>query len=104
GMDTIIMDCNKSIRAMFTMSSSTKINENNNDFAVYPNPSSGNITISSPVNIEHLLVYNQLGVLCQSKFNVNAGSTIVTLEKSGLYFLLVKTSSGTITKKIESIE
>ena len=112
GMDTIIMDCNKSIRAKFTMSSSssTKINENNNDFAVYPNPAK---------DVIHLLINGFEGLAEANIINLN-GSEIYSSKlevtndlaaeipisklNTGLYVLRVTSENFTKTKRFNIVK
>ena len=74
--------------------------------AIYPNPSTGEVSIAtlSTINSMDLKVYNAIGeVVVTKKINVPAsGETKINLSSNpdGIYLFQVKTSEGTITKKI----
>jgi hypothetical protein len=76
------------------------------NFSVYPNPTTGvfrlDIQDASFLNNEtNLTVVNLLGEIVLSQ-DVDAASTSLNLENqpAGVYFLYVRTASGTSTQKI----
>ncbi|MEK6614919.1 MAG: zinc-dependent metalloprotease, partial [Bacteroidota bacterium] len=74
--------------------------------SIYPNPSTGEVSITSLSNINamDLKVYNAIGeAVVAKKINVPAsGETKINLRDNpdGIYLFQIKTSEGTITKKI----
>lgn len=72
------------------------------DLNVYPNPFSNSFTIAmNNVFSGELTVSNLLGQVIETK-HILAGNTAIDTEKlpKGLYFVSVKTSGGTVTKKM----
>ncbi|WP_052172384.1 T9SS type A sorting domain-containing protein [Psychroserpens jangbogonensis] len=71
-----------------------------NTIRIFPNPTSNVITIetNNPLELKEIILYNTLGV------NLNLKSTDglidLTSLNTGVYLLSVKTSNGTITKKV----
>ena len=78
----------------------TGINESEASIKVYPNPTSGNITIEA-VGMTEVSVYNTLGQ-CVLQKEVSGELTTVNLQQvsEGLYLLRVKTGKGIISKRI----
>ena len=92
-----------------TLCNTTGISENNNltdNISIFPNPSSGDVFISTTLqnaNSIELKVYNSIGESIMSKkINSASGETKVTLNNkpNGIYLFELKTSEGTITKKV----
>ena len=74
----------------------------NVDAIIYPNPSQGNVTISSSSPINTVKVYNLLGQeitsipnVASSECNLNTASF-----KSGFYLVQIETKDGVITRKL----
>lgn len=69
-----------------------------NSVSVYPNPTTGVITVNSPVAVEAITVVDVNGsqILSASKTN----SVDLSNQSSGLYFVKVQTENGTTTKKV----
>jgi hypothetical protein len=65
---------------------------------VYPNPSSTNIHVQLPNNIEleHLVLYNELG---QKVLEQSAVDCSVAALETGVYDVAIQTSVGTYHKK-----
>src|SRR5690606_15293737 len=67
---------------------------------IYPNPASKTVTIKLPQNfiVKKISIYTCSGLLVQTE------TGIVTIDitglTSGLYFIIITTNSGTITKKL----
>lgn len=78
-------------------SSTTKLREN--IIKVYPNPSGGifNVNIAEPCTYR---VHNLIGELIQSGTATNSFALNLTDDKGSIYVLSIKTSNGTIMKKI----
>ena len=76
----------------------------NEDIILYPNPASEFITIAVPQNIQaSLRLFDVSGKLLQyHKDVVLDGAYTLSIEgaSSGVYFLRIITSKGTITKKV----
>jgi polyhydroxybutyrate depolymerase len=76
------------------------IEEIENTIRVFPNPTSNviNIQPNNSLELKDIILYNTLGV------NLNLKSTNglidLTSLNSGIYLLSIKTSKGTITKKV----
>ncbi len=68
---------------------------------MYPNPSNGKITISSPEKVNNVKIYSLLG---QQVANFNAGSSQFTLDLSdvepGIYFVNINVKGIPVTKKL----
>ena len=68
----------------------------NNKFNIYPNPTTGQITIEGK-NIEQIEIYNLSGVLIQS---TNKKEINLSQEAKGIYFVKVTTANGVTTQKL----
>jgi hypothetical protein len=72
-----------------------------NNVEVYPNPSSGQFTISSlKVPVNEVNVYDVYGKLVLSKAVNKKQETVSLKTASGIYFLRLKTNEGVVSKKI----
>jgi polyhydroxybutyrate depolymerase len=71
-----------------------------NTIRIFPNPTSNviNVETSNPLELKEIIIYNTLGVNLNLKSN--NGTIDLTILKSGVYLLSIKTSKGTITKKV----
>lgn len=71
------------------------------DFNVYPNPTQGEVSISSSQQIEYLEVYNNLGQLVMTKGNINNTTTVdlSTLQK-GVYYIQLRSENSIGIKQI----
>lgn len=82
----------------------TTINEvdKNNTFSIYPNPTSGEFTISTFENINEIEVYDLIGqVIFKTQFAPNAAEQIDLNDKpNGIYFIKIKTGEQTLTRKV----
>ena len=92
----------------------TTVDENNMEtcFTIYPNPSSGEISIHATRKDQYKIeIYNVLGKLVYRKIsnlgeqmsnagNSNSESVNLSSESNGVYFVNIKTEKGTVTKKI----
>lgn len=78
------------------------INENNtNPFYIFPNPTSGNITINSTYNFNAIEVINFLGqkIISQSNINHNQKTLDVSNLNSGVYFIRIISETGISVQK-----
>lgn len=74
--------------------------ETDNLVSVYPNPTSGLLTINSRSTIKTLELFDIQGRQVQS-FSISEANTIdISNVSKGVYFLDIKTNSGTAVKKI----
>ncbi len=79
----------------------TGIEENNfsNAITIYPNPSSGQINITSSKNIDEIKITNLLGqIIYQTK--TNEKSLSVQMNRTGIYFVTLISGEQTATKKL----
>jgi hypothetical protein len=69
---------------------------------IYPNPSSGTLTISYPSLIKkgNLQVYNSLGNLIIEESLKNFNQTSITLTTTGVYFIRINSDGNLVTKKL----
>ena len=80
----------------------TGINKNQKDattFSIYPNPTNGLFTIKLSTTDAEIIVTDILGKQVL-KTQSNQKLMNLNLEKSGTYFVLVKTKQGTSTRKL----
>ena len=80
--------------------------EKNENFDIYPNPSSEEINIQAKNNdlISEISIFDKLGKLVQSYSNLNENTISIYRNNlvSGIYFLQVKTQSGLFEKQMIS--
>ena len=79
----------------------TSVSERTSDaVAIYPNPTSGKITVASD-NMQQISVVNSIG---QTLRQINAEGTKVTIDMSafekGIYMLMIQTDNGVTAKKV----
>jgi len=71
----------------------------NSIISIFPNPSSGNITITGSNNMDEVKVIDMLGqIVYEAK--PNAANTTLTLNNAGVYFITITTGAETSTKKV----
>ena len=78
------------------------VTSGNNEISVYPNPVKNNLTVKSQNSpIESISVYDAQGRLVLER-EINATEAKISTDtfENGLYFFNLKTSSGTMMKKI----
>ena len=72
----------------------------NNSIRVFPNPTNNRINIetNNPLELKEIILYNTLG----ENLNIKSTNRLIDLTNLniGVYLLSIKTSKGTITKKI----
>lgn len=74
-----------------------------NDFKVFPNPTSGKISISGKHTIQSIEVYNIMGQrVFSQKYNSSSNAKTIYLdnEKRGVYFLIIGTNKNRISRKL----
>lgn len=76
--------------------------KNNGNIIIYPNPTNGLFTISSTDLVKDVIIKDVTGKIIQSKENINYHTQNLDLQLSdkGLYFISIKTNSGTNNFKI----
>ena len=71
-----------------------------NTIRIFPNPTSNviNVEINNPLELKEIIIYNTLGI----NLNIEPTNGIIDLTNlnTGVYLLSIKTSKGTITKKV----
>lgn len=75
--------------------------------SIFPNPSTGNFTMNMNipgVSTANMVIYNAIGeAVLEKKIAITSGSNVeVDMNKNpeGMYFIKIKTTEGTITKKV----
>ena len=71
------------------------------DLVVYPNPAESFISVESNYTINYIKIYNVQGKLVKEKI-ISETSTFIDLQQlsPGLYFLLIHTENGLISRKV----
>src|ERR1700756_5141701 len=77
----------------------SQIVNNNYEITVYPNPSTGNFTLTGAINIDEIKISNMLGQIVYQEKKSTPNSTLY-LNDAGIYFVTTTISTETITKKI----
>lgn len=75
------------------------ITEQNSSMSIYPNPSSGNFTISLPIENAEINITNIFGQRIL-KIHKAQKTTNIQLDNNGVYNISIMTSKGIITKKL----
>ncbi|QNL21107.1 endonuclease [Hyphobacterium sp. CCMP332] len=75
--------------------------QNRNDFSIYPNPSSGHITINSSHDAESVRIYNQMGKVVLFR-NTDIRSLHLNLNElqDGLYFIQMNFEGNIVRKRL----
>lgn len=77
------------------------IENNNNEIALYPNPSNGSFSIASDIKVSHIKVVNMLGAVVYSSGREDDLSTIeLSNQPNGLYFVHIIHEKGTSIEKL----
>ena len=84
---------------LFSINSSTAVEDHGNLFRIYPNPASTVLNIEG-VEMSHVEIYNALGQ-CVMTEKVNGDKTRVNSAtlNDGLYFIRIYTKEGTVTNQ-----
>jgi len=68
---------------------------------IYPNPTNGNITLTSDNIIDEINIYNLIGTKVFTQTNIANNSINLSLNlPNALYFIYVKTETGVVVKKL----
>ncbi len=89
----------------FTTAATADVKEENTQlFAIYPNPASDILNISSKVDLDNVSIVNQLGqeVLSNDSFDRNTNSFNISSLKKGVYY--IKISANTKKQNIRFIK
>lgn len=70
-----------------------------NELRIYPNPSTGTITVSAAIENGLLIITDELGRTIQTA-ELSAGTATIQLEKTGIYFLHMQGESDQTIQKI----
>ena len=76
---------------------STKKVEQEFDWGIYPNPTSGLVSVKGIENINNITLYNVTGT---ALLNSNSPQIDLSSLASGIYFIKVKTANGTALKRV----
>jgi len=72
-----------------------------NDIAVFPNPTTGYLTLTIPAGNGTVSVYNVIGEkVYQSVINNRQLQIDLSTQPTGVYFIAIQTDKGTVNKKI----
>ena len=76
------------------------INENNESIAVYPNPTTGNVTVAAP-GMNHITVFNAMGQMVMD-LPVSTNSQVLDMSQyqAGVYMVRVASEKGISTKRV----
>ncbi len=94
--------CTDGTKYNFKALSSTDINERTNSITVFPNPTSGRISIiSSQVTILKIILHDITGkeLMSQDKFKAN-NSIEISNYPDGVYLLEIQTDKGIVNRKV----
>jgi hypothetical protein len=91
-----------SISTGTTVSDGTITQERGADFSVYPNPSSGKVTVVSKEGVRHVAVASVLGATIWSEDVPDLKTLTVVLPDAppGVYFITVKSADAIISQKV----
>ncbi len=95
--------CCDGITSSVRVAGTTQLNENEKEksIEIYPNPSDGQLMVSSGSIIRNVAVYNSAGILVGTyRFNQSKVSLDITSLTAGLYFIRVRTDSGDTVEKL----
>ena len=69
------------------------------NLSVYPNPTNGSFIVNSSEKINEINIFNSLGE-CVHKEKPNSQNVNLQVDKTGIYFVSIKTVTGVFTKRI----
>lgn len=99
----IYFDWNPAIitNTTYNINSSLGISEENNNFILYPNPTSDLIHVKAVEKIEKVVLYNLNGmVIANEKANAETHTLDLSNLSNGVYLLLVETQNGVSSKQV----
>lgn len=70
-----------------------------NDVIVSPNPSNGSVKILCQDSIEKIMISNVLGQII-NELNPNSLEVLINIDRTGIYFLTIKTAAQTAVRKL----
>ena len=73
-----------------------------NDFTIYPNPTNGQVALSSTKSVSgELIIINSLGeIIYSATMNSDVTSIDMSANQNGIYFVQLKSENETVTRKI----
>lgn len=87
--------------AVYKVISASCFNSDSNGILLFPNPNSGNFTISGVTEESNLTIINSIGeIVFIQKVNSNFASIDASSLPNGIYYLLVKSNHSYISKPI----
>jgi thermitase len=72
----------------------------NQNFLIFPNPTSQNFTVIIPTTTKQIQIFDSLGESIQTKNITGPTSQNFQLDNKGIYFIQITTETQSITKKI----
>jgi hypothetical protein len=79
---------------------SSKLQVESTDFVLFPNPNSGHINLSLPINTQNVMLFTAEGQLIKNIDAVGLSKMEFLMESKGIYFVQLVTNSGNIVKKL----
>jgi len=71
------------------------------EIKIYPNPTNGNTIQITNLNYNDIYIYNSVGILIYTNFNINSNITIdLSMYDNGIYYIRIDTPKDFIVKKI----
>jgi hypothetical protein len=71
------------------------------EIQIYPNPTNGNTIQINNLSDNDIYIYNSIGILIYSNFNINSNITIdLSMYDNGIYYIRIETYNDFIVKKI----
>jgi hypothetical protein len=89
----------RKVDVTFPLSLNEKASNIEESLSTYPNPSSGQVNIESKSIISGITVFDLSGKLIKTVLPINTNA-IITIEKNGLYVLLIETAKGVYTERV----
>lgn len=75
-----------------------EVSQGKQQITIYPNPTSGQITVPPVEGLEHILIYNIKGQLVMETQTNRSSETLINLEgSSGMYFIRFQMQDGSVS-------
>jgi sugar lactone lactonase YvrE len=104
GASTVLNTGTDSVAVVSGITGIKQVTGSNNQITVYPNPSNGNITITSTNKIDEIKITNMLGqvVVAPTPNPSKEGNVVIDIStlQSGVYFITTTVGKEIITQKI----